>query len=96
MTVYSVLVADPMLPTVTYPVLMPMPTFSSSSRWRRPLRAEAPEPLTHLERRDDGPLGVVLERDRVAEEREDAVADVLVERAVVTEHDVGHPREMLD
>ena len=95
MTVYSVLVADPMLPTVTYPVLIPMPTFSSSSGLERPLRAEAPEPLPHLERRDDGPLGMVLEGDRVAEERQDAVADVLVERAAVAEHDVGHQREVL-
>ena len=84
-----------MLPTVTYPVLIPMPTFSSSSRSERPSGAEAAEPLPHLERGDHGSFGVVLERDRISEEREDAVADVLVERAAVAEDDIGHHREVL-
>ena len=95
MTVYSVRVSDPMLPTVTYPVLIPMPTFSSSSPWSVHRVRRLAEPLAHLERRRDGAFSMVLERDRVAEEREDPVADVLVERAAVAEDDVGHHGEVL-
>ena len=46
-----------------------------------------------MQRRVTGALGVVLVRDRRAEERHDAVAGELVDRALEAVHAVGEDRE---
>ena len=44
----------------------------------------------HLQRHPHGAHGVVLVRHRVAEENLDLLADVLVQRAAILEHDLRH------
>lgn len=66
-----------MFPTVTYPVLIPMPIESSSSRRTQVERSSST--FTHLERGRYCPLSMILERDRVAEEGENAVTQILVQ-----------------
>ena len=65
---------------------------------REPLRAaqlvgEAAQLLAQVERRVAGALGVILVRDRRAEQRHDPVAGVLVHRALEAVHAVGQDLE---
>ena len=85
-----------MLPAIIGPVLMPMPMSSSANAPRAFHRAfELAELVDHLERRLDRVVGVLGIVERRAEQRHHHVADELVERAVVREHDVDHAREVL-
>ena len=60
-----------------------------------PARVELMQSVEHLERRLDRVVGVVGIVERRAEQRHHHVADELVERAVVAEDDLDHPREVL-
>ena len=85
-----------MLPAIIGPVLMPMPMSSSATRPAAfHCALSAAELLDHLERRLDGVIGVLGIVERRAEQRHHHVADELVERALVREHDVDHAREIL-
>ena len=81
----------PTVPAMTRPVLMPM----CISRWAdRDGGLPAPRSAcVHLECGEHGPLGLVLVRDRRAEDRADGVADELLDVAVVLADDgreLGH------
>src|SRR5712691_3526496 len=57
-----------------------------------PALPELGHPLSHLKSHPYGPLGVIILRDRIAEEDHHGVADVLVQRATVLENDLRHLR----
>ena len=61
----------------------------------RPVGVEAGERLLHRERAAHRALGVIGLRDRRAEVRHEAVAQVLVERAAVREEHLDHARVAL-
>ena len=84
-----------MLPTTTSPVLTAMPISSSGSPAPR-LRALTDSIASCISQRaGDGAAGVVLARDRRAEERQDGVADELVDGPLVGSDDVGHRPEVV-
>ena len=88
--------SEPMLPAIIGPVLMPMPMSSSATRPAACQRAfSSAELVDHLQRRLDRVVGVLGIVERRAEQRHHHVADELVERALVPEHDLDHPREVL-
>ena len=66
--------------TAASPVSTPARARSSGAPTSAP---SADTAATQLERRADGPLGVVLLRDRCAPHRHDGVADELLDRAAV-------------
>ena len=72
---------------------MPMPSVGRPSAC--PLRVQHVQPLRHRERRLHRVIRVRLVVQRRAEQRHHHVADELVERAAVLEHDLDHPREVL-
>ena len=86
---------EPMSPTVTHPVAIPIPILNASWYLAEPPILQIGHPFAHLEGHPHGPLGVIVLRDRVAEEHHHRVADVLVQRPAVPEHDVGHLREVV-
>ena len=84
-----------MLPATMSPVLMPMPMSSVGMPVGGPLRVQARQLLDHRQRRLHRVVGVVGIVERRAEQRHDHVADELVDRALVREHDRHHAREVL-
>jgi len=73
----------------------PDPNIQLFISMRGPFRSDAAKLLAHLKSGHHGSLRVILKWDRVPEEREDPIADVLVQRAAVVEGHVGHYREVL-
>ena len=81
------------------PATMPWfvaPSVTAASPVRTPARAwiagpEAPDRVDELERRPDGPLGVVLVGGRRAPDGHHRVADELLDRAAVAADDVARP-----
>ena len=80
--VYSYRRSDPTLPTMTGPLLMPA-RIRKSMPCCLQLAGELVGGIEHVERGEDGALGVVLVRDRGAEEREQRIALELGDRALV-------------
>ena len=74
-----------MLPTTTSPVLRPWRTRKMMPRGRE-LGLVGLERAGDAERRVDGPARVVLVRDGRPEQRHDAVAEELIDRALVAVH----------
>src|SRR5919106_1866397 len=63
--------------------------------FQQPASTNGVELVLHLECGRHRSLGMVLEGNRISEEGEDAVANVLVEGATMAEDDVCHSREVL-
>ena len=82
----------PMSPTTTSPVLMPI-RIASSMPGCGTRGVQRGDRLDHAEPGADRPLGVVLMRPRIAEIRQDAVADVVADMAAIAaDHlDAGIP-----
>ena len=75
--------SSPILPTTTGPVLMPMRIWKSMPRCVLQLVAEALQRRLHAEGRAHGALRRVFVCDGRAEQRHDAVAGELIDRALV-------------
>jgi hypothetical protein len=78
------------LPTTTSPEFRPIRTGNSLDTERV---GEASKLVAQVQSRVAGPLCMVFVRDRRAEERHDAVAEVLVHRALEAVHALGQDRE---
>ena len=83
------------------PATMPWfvaPIVTAASPVRTPARAWMPAPVRHrldeLERRADGPLGIVLVDDRRAPDGHDRIADELLDRAAVALDDLARQVEV--
>ena len=89
-TVNSRRLGDPMSPVSATPVLIAIRICSFGPSLQR---VEVGERVAHRDRRLDRVQRVIGLIERRAEHREQRVAQELVERALVLEDDVGHPRE---
>ena len=85
--------SSPIAPTTTSPELRPMRTEKLSPCSRRSSRGVRAKLLLQMQGRVAGALGVILVRDRRAEQRHDAVAGVLVDGALEAVHALGEDRE---
>ena len=77
-------------PTTAAPVLRPISHLWPETVLRFQARFGGLEPLQNRQRRTTGPKRCVLERDRRAEYRHDAVASEVLNNAAVFAHAVGH------
>ena len=88
--VYSRRCGEPMSPTITGPLWMPIPSRSAARAPRCALAIQVGQPLLHRERAAHRALGMIGLRHRRPEVRHDPVADELVERAAEREDLLDH------